>query len=278
MRSTVISIVRYAVLAYLGYAALLFVLQRRLLFPGVARDPGRSAASPVPEGVRRVWLEPPGGRVEAWFIAPEGGGPAPALIFAHGNGELIDDWTALGSLADLGLGVLLVEFPGYGLSAGRPSRGALRQTFAAAYDWLVAQPEVDGERIVSMGRSIGGGAATDLVTERPVRALILQSTFSSTARMAWEGYKAPGFLVRDRFDNEAVVRSFDGPVLLIHGQRDEVIPYEHALRLSRANERAELITLACGHNDCPPDWSAFIASIRDFLTSNGVLRGDDPEG
>jgi len=237
VRDLLISITRVAVLAYLGYAVLLFVMQRRLLFPGGGRDPERGSASAMPPGVHRVWLELPAGLVEAWHMPaqPRGRpGPAPALIFAHGNAELIDDWTGLSELTQSGLCVLLIEFPGYGHSAGKTARRDIGEAFRAGYDWLVARPDVDAERIVVMGRSIGGGVATDLAASRPVQALILQSTFSSLSQMAWEGFRAPGFLLRDAFDNASVLRSFDGPVLLMHGRLDDVIPFSHARALADA--------------------------------------------
>ena len=90
--------------------------------------------------------------------------------------------------------------------------------------------------------------------------------------MAWEGYRAPGFLIRDAFDNEAVIRSFDGPVLLMHGRRDEVIPFTHARALARARPDAKLIEWDCSHNDCPPSWREFIADVGDFLVAHSVIE------
>jgi len=90
---------------------------------------------------------------------------------------------------------------------------------------------VRDDRIVAYGRSVGGGAAADLSRDRPVRALALQSTFSSVAAMARQAL-LPGFLVRDAFDNRRAVADFQGPILLMHGVQDEVIPYEHALSLA----------------------------------------------
>ena len=274
-----ISIIKVVVLAYVGYTALLFLMQRRMLFPGGGRDGERDASTPVPPGVLRVWLEIRQGPVEAWYLdSHEREEPGPAIIFAHGNAELIDDWTRLAELNRFGAAVLLVEFPGYGLSAGTTTRTTIGEAFRAGYDWLVERPDIDPDRIVVMGRSIGGGAATDLVANRPARALILQSTFSSLSRMAWEGYRAPGFLIRDGFDNEAALRTFDGPVLLMHGRTDQVIPFTHARALARARPEAELIEWDCGHNDCPPNWVGFVADVGDFLEANSLIGGPDVTG
>ena len=149
------------------------------------------------------------------------GRPAPAFIFAHGNGELIDYWPdELRPVAALGAGLLLVEYPGYGRSEGAPTQERILEVFTRAYDRLAARPEVDPGRIVLIGRSMGGGAVCDLALKRPSAALVLLSTFTSLRTYAVR-YLAPGFLIRDPFDNLAAVRQYPGPVLVVHGREDD---------------------------------------------------------
>lgn len=259
-------------LALLGYAVVMFVVQRRVVFPGTSREPLRAEAS-APSGVTQVWLEPSFGRVEAWFFAGDPEARGPAVVFAHGNGELIDDWQdEMADLSEEGLHVLLVEFPGYGFSEGDPSREAIRETFVAAFDWLAERGDVDDDRIVAYGRSLGGGAAADLAMDRPVSALALQSTFTSAAALAREAL-LPGFLVRDRFDNQRAVATFEGPVLVMHGVEDDVIPYEHAEGLASMRDGLEVTEIDCAHNDCGPEWPAIRANLLGFLDTNGILQG-----
>ncbi len=195
----------------------------------------------------------------------------PTIIFAHGNGELIEDWHGeMDRLVAAGLNALLVEFPGYGHSEGKPSRSALLETFTTAFDWLVSRDDVDAERIIAHGRSLGGGVAGDLALTRPVGALVLQSTFSSAKAIAWENF-VPGFLVRDRFDNRRAVSDFTGPVLLMHGRRDDVIPYAHAETVAAAREGLDVIEMDCAHNDCAPEWPEIVALLTAFLRSNELL-------
>lgn len=258
--------------ALLGYAGLMFVMQRRVVFPGVSLEPARASAI-APPGVTQVWLELSFGRVEAWFLQAAGDGRQPTIVFAHGNAELIDDWAdAMGQLRDVGVNSLLVEFPGYGFSDGEPSREALTETFNAAYDWLLARTGVDADRIVAYGRSIGGGPAADLAVDRRVSALVLQSTFTSTVAMA-RAVLLPGFLVRDRFDNRRAITEFDGPVLVMHGIDDDVIPYQHAEGLASAREGLGVTVIDCAHNDCGPEWPHIMAVLTSFLESNGLLEG-----
>ena len=263
---------RVLLFAILGYFALIFVFQRRIIFPGTLRGSLRPVAA-APRGVTQVWLDASFGSVEAWFFTAEGDSRRPTVIFAHGNGELIEDWHgAMESLVAAGLNALLVEFPGYGHSRGRPSRSTLRETFTLAFDWLVERGDVDADRIVAHGRSLGGGVAADLALNRPVRALVLQSTFSSTSALAREIF-VPGFLVRDRWNNRRAVSDFSGPVLLMHGIRDDVIPYAHAEALAAAREGLDVIELDCAHNDCASEWPRVVASLTAFLRSQALLDG-----
>ena len=262
---------RVLALALLGYLVLIFAVQRRLAFPGAFRDSPRATPS-TPAGVTQVWLDASFGRVEAWFFSDGAGIPRPTILFAHGNGELIEDWQSeMSSLVAAGLNALIAEFPGYGHPEGRPSRDTLRETFTLAFDWLAGRDDVDGARIVTFGRSMGGGVACDLAMDRPVRALVLASTFSSAVAIARESL-VPGFLVRDRFDNRRAVAGFSGPVLLLHGPADDVIAYSHAETLAASREGLQIIDLGCAHNDCAREWPAIVASLTAFLAGNGLLE------
>ena len=202
----------------------------------------------------------------------EGKEPAPALIFTHGNGELIEDWAhALDEYAARGVAVMLVEYPGYGRSQGRPTAESLSAASVSAYDTLASRPEVDATRIIAYGRSVGGGPAALLSLERPLAALVLESTFTSLKPFARQ-FLVPGWLIRDRFEVLDAVRVFTGPVLVVHGTRDGVIPYAHGQALAAANPRASFLPYDCGHNDCPPSWTQHVRQVLGFLEREGVLR------
>lgn len=262
--------VRVAALVAVGFGALVFLVQRWIAFPGAFATVPRSNPEP-PDGAEQLWVETELGLVEAWLFPAPGPGPHPALLYAHGNGELIDHWvTEMRDLARGGVTAVAVEFPGYGFSDGKPRRATIRQTFREAFDKVADRPDVDRDRIVAYGRSMGGGAAGDLALDRPVSALVLQSTFSSTMDVA-RSMLVPGFLVRDRFDNVAALRAYEGPVLLMHGLEDEVLPYLHAERLARARDGLEVTRIDCGHNDCSRAWPEIRREVLAFLVEEGVL-------
>jgi fermentation-respiration switch protein FrsA (DUF1100 family) len=263
-----VGLVIAAVLA--AYWSLLFLTQRSLLFPVpvVAGAPAR------PVDAEQVWLATAAGRVEAWFLPPSTPivAPSPLILFTHGNGELIDFWpAAFDEPRRWGVAVLLVEYPGYGRSPGHPSEATITQAVLAAYDWARARPGIHPGRIVAYGRSVGGGAACQLAARRPIAALILEATFTSIRAFA-RGFGAPGFLVRDPFDNLAVVREYRGPLLLLHGSHDDIIVPRHSQVLATEARQAELHLLPCGHNDCPREWPL----IHTFLERRGLLPAQGP--
>lgn len=166
------------------------------------------------------------------------------------------------------MAVLLLEYPGYGRSSGRPSERSIFEAIRAADDWARTQPEVDATRIVPYGRSLGAAAAARLAAERPVPALVLESAFTSARAFARQ-FGAPGFLVRDPLDTLAALRRFTGPVLVLHGDRDDIVPTEHGRTLAAASPRATFRLLPCGHNDCPRAWN----EVRRFLQAHQLLPG-----
>ncbi|MDH4204795.1 MAG: alpha/beta hydrolase [Desulfobacteraceae bacterium] len=275
-----IKIILWTLLFYLVYCGFLFLMQRQILFPRYLIDiPSKSEDLPFME---KIWIKTSFGKTEAWFLPPgplKKTEPSPAVIFAHGNGELIDFWPdELKRFNHFGIGVMLLEYPGYGRSEGRPSQKSITETFNNAYNILIERKDVDPAKIILFGRSIGGGAVCTLAAERPSAALILMSTFTS-ARSFTKKYFVPGFLVRDPFNNLVVVRNYPKPVLVFHGKFDEVIPYSHGMALYKSAPHSKMITYESGHNDCPPDWETFWRDLEAFLHASGIINkiGSSPD-
>ena len=166
-----------------------------------------------------------------------------------------------------------MEYPGYGSSAGSPSQDSIVQIFVAAYDDLVSRKDIDSSRIIFFGRSLGGGAVCALAQERSSAALILMSTFTSVRSFAKQ-FLLPSFLVRDPFDNLSVIKNYPGPVLILHGRHDEVIPFTHGQKLYQTAQYGKMIAYEAGHNDCPPDWKVFWRDVSGFLHDIGFIQSD----
>lgn len=259
---------------YAVYCSAMYFGQHVLLFPGWITM-HQDVPGPAPAGVETVWITTETGeRVEAWFIAAPGASaekPAPAVIYFHGNGEVID-WRM--GVADEyishGISTLLVEYRGYGRSGGRPSQDAIARDSIAFHDWLCARPDVDARRLVYHGRSLGGGIAIELARTHEPRALIVESTFTSIVSMAWQR-GIPGFLVASPFRNDLVLPELTCAILIFHGTQDALIPVEHGRRLHALAPGSEYVEMDGGHNTFPADYKAYLDAIVAFLRRAGVI-------
>lgn len=263
-------------IAYALYLALLFLQQRQMMFPGAGMRWDDSAAW-WPPRARDVRIRASFGEVRGVLLPASGAlTRAPAALYFHGNAETVEqNLPLLAGVAAMGVHVLLVEYPGYAGADGKPTRATLVESARLGYDWLAARDDVDGTRIVGIGRSIGVGPVVELAGQRPLRALVLLAGFSSVDDFA-RRMGVPAFLIRDRFDNVEGLRGFAGPVLLFHGRRDRIIPFSHSERLADAAADASLVPLACGHNDCPFFDDGFLDRLREFLMAAGVLADSSP--
>jgi len=260
---------------YAAYLCILYFMQGALIYPGTRNRV--DSVAPRADDADLFHISTSKGNVEALFLpalADANGTRQPAMIFAHGNGEVIDYWvSALHGFQERGVSVLLVEYPGYGRSTGSPSEQSIRGALDAAYDRLAADPRVDPDRIFGFGQSLGGGAICLLARDRALRALILQSTFTSLDTLA-ASHWAPGFLLRDHFDNLSVVKSFPGPMLVIHGRDDQLIPWQQGLRLASASPRATFRLYDCGHGCWDPERLPFWRDALPVLLKAGIVSSD----
>lgn len=268
-RSVLGRVVRSTVLGGILWVTLmsLTAIQRSILFPRDAIPPAPDTAHKFPELVR-LDVTHEDGRSEGWFLPGDGvsaDDPGPAVIFGHGNAELIDYNAALlRPYRDMGISVALLEYRGYGRSDGEPSQEAITEDLLAFRALVIARPEVDAERLIYHGRSLGGGAVCALAAHHPPRVMILESTFRSVKVMARK-FLLPGFLVADPFDNEAVLRELEVPVLVFHGTDDDLIPFDHGEKLAEVAPNAKLVPYPCGHNDFPPSPQHYWDQIRQHV-------------
>jgi len=264
----ILNILVTAFIIYSAYLILLYFAQRALIFPGRSIGPKQFQTEWISEE-QINWIDTPAGRIETWFIPSNKNDSLhqgnPVVIFAHGNFELIDYCEVeTRGLNNLGYNVFLIEYPGFGRSKGETSRETINAVYMAAYDWLISNKNGNPDQIIGFGRSLGGGAISDLAEKRALAAVILQSTFADVKSFA-KRYLAPAFLTRDPFDNVEALKNYSNPVLIIHGRQDALIPFWHGETIYKNILHSEFVAYDCEHNDCPPDWDAYWKMIDRFI-------------
>ncbi len=198
------------------------------------------------------------------------------LLFSHGNGEDIG-WAKefLDELRDLGFSVFAYDYPGYGLSQGSPSEDGCYQSAEAAYRYLVNDRGIDPSAIVLHGRSLGGGPSLDLASKYPVGGVILESAFVSAFRVITK----IKFFPFDQFRNLDKITGINCPSLIIHGERDEVIPFWHGQRLHEAAPEPKVFLPfpEASHNDVRSiGGTTYFEAIRSFADSLSTSSKEVP--
>ena len=269
-------LVRLLPLAALVYAAVCFAAylgQRRLLyFPGP--PPSRTPADLGLPFEELAVETADGERLHGWLVLPgsieAALEPRGVVLVCHGNaGNIADRLHLAGAFTRAGLACVLFDPRGYGSSGGSPSEAG----FALDADAVLARvnERFPLERVVLWGESLGGGVATALAERNSGRlaGLVIEKSFTSAVDLAAELYPflPVRLLMRDRFDNASRIARIDMPLLVVHSEGDEIVPFAHGERLfALAREPKEFVTARGGHNDAGvfADGLAF-ARVRAFL-------------
>ena len=198
---------------------------------------------------------------------------SPVILFCHGNaGNISHRLHNIEGLLKSGFQVFIFDYRGFGKSQGRPSREGVYQDGLAAYDFLVKERHISPHRIILFGRSLGGAVATEIAVKRKANRLILESTFTSTKAMA---RTMPLFALLSAFlpahyNNLKKIKTITIPILIIHGNRDEIIPFTMGEQLFEAGSdpKAFYTIEGAGHNDT---WliggSRYFETLRQFIHS-----------
>jgi hypothetical protein len=276
-----------AVLVAAGGDTVIDAFARQVTYPA----PPVSVPSPPPAPLREIALQTAAGELSAWWLPPPPG--APVVLLLHGNAENLETMRLGGLLAELAAlpaGVLAIDFPGYGRSAGTPSERTLVDAAEVAWRWLGGQAAGSPRAPrVLVGWSLGAAVAVQVAARHrdTVDAVILLSPWDSLHAVAARYF--PAVLVRglsDRYDSVAAGADVRGPTLVVHGERDDIIPIEHGRRLFDAlREPKRWVAIGdAGHNDLlaqPSAWRAmaeFLEALPGGGTQGKGLRADAPPG
>jgi fermentation-respiration switch protein FrsA (DUF1100 family) len=211
-----------------------------------------------------------GVRLHGWFFLAGD----PTIIFFHGNaGNITERGPTVAGLAKRGISVFVFDWRGYGKSEGTPSESGLFRDALAAFDYTRARAKGD---IVAYGESLGGPYAAYVAAHRKVRCVVIENSFPSLAAIGNAlyrplplGYSAPFSLMTTRWLNQAGV-----PVLVMHGKRDQVIPFQLGVALYEGLEvpKELLVSETAGHCEI-----AQVEPERYYETVTRFVRAPAPK-
>ncbi len=202
---------------------------------------------------RDVNLNTADGQVlHGWFfsVAPE----EPVILFFHGNaGNISHRLDYIQRLTRMGFNVFIIDYRGYGKSSGKPSEEGLYIDALCAYDYLVDDEKIKPENIVLLGRSLGAAAAVETAANRDARSLVVESGFLSVRHMARHMgiFSIISPLLPASYNNLEKIKNISIPKLIMHGNRDEIVPFSMGERLFAVAGTPKYFHAieGAGHND-----------------------------
>ena len=261
------------VLAYVLLAVLAWKLQDRLAFPAPRSPLPLPSTLGIADGRIVSVLTTDSVQLRGWYLPPspppDDSTQAPAVIWFYGNMETVEGIAPyLLRFRPPGMGLLVLDYRGYGTSDGNATERGVYLDAEAAWDYLTSLPEIDATRIGVYGRSIGSAVALHLATERPVRALVLDSPLSNAREMGRRHYRfMPTFLARLELDNLGRAERLSIPLLVFHGTEDWITPIDMGRRVAELGRAEEFVEIpGAGHNDTHfVGGDAYVTRFHEFL-------------
>jgi uncharacterized protein len=266
--SVATSVLLISASSYALLCVLIFLVQERLLF----RPTRPLKRTPADVGLEFIdeWFDTATGeRVHGWRV------PSPnaraRVLFLHGNeGNIADRLESLKVLHALGLEVLAIDYPGYGQSTGDPSEQSCDR--AARHCLDVLRADAPSLPVVVWGRSMGGGVATSLLGRPGIAALVLEASFTSIPDVAQLHYPwlPARWMSRVKFPSKERLHGVQVPVLVVHSNEDEVIPFHHGEALvAAAGEQGTFVAITGTHGEGYfTSGEAYRAPLGSFLDTH----------
>ena len=181
-------------------------------------------------------------KIQTWYHPPQPG--KPMVLYYHGNSYNLEQRRAkFRELIDMGFGLIVPAWRGFGASEGSPTKEGIYNDARAAIAFLKSNGYNTSDTIV-IGESLGSGVAVQMATEEEFRGLLLITPYTSISDRAQEihWYMPVRALIKDNFSSIDKIHAIKAPILIVHGDQDDVIPHKHAEKLYRAiNAKKEII-------------------------------------
>lgn len=216
--------------------------------------------------------------ISAWYVphvspvpVEEAEKPKGVVLFCHGNaGNISQRIDTFNIFRQLELSTFIFDYRGYGKSAGTPGEKGTYRDADGAWNYLVKDMKVKPGEIIVFGRSLGGGIASYLAQKYPLRALIIESSFTSITDLASGSYRwGPlKLMIRFKYNTIGRLKDIHCPVLIVHSPDDRLIPFDHGQALyEAANPPRKFLRITGDHlNGFLKSGSLYVEGLREFIS------------
>ncbi|QDK45380.1 alpha/beta hydrolase [Bdellovibrio sp. ZAP7] len=266
LKSYLVKIATIGAASYFGILALVFFQQEKLIF----------FPSPLPEDFKfpfnisfeEIYIKSGDDRVHSLLLKAEQS--RGVIVYFHGNAGSLEGWGEVGQTLSqqTGFDVWMIDYPGYGKSSGKIS--SQEQLLRIAEATLAqAKERYPTGNIILFGRSLGSGIAVYLGSDPRVKALILETPYLSLIAMAKHRFPLiPAFLMKYPMQSSEWIPKVSAPILILHGNEDEVIPFTQGKELSAISKKAVFVEINRGHHNDLEEFPKFSDSIKGFLNQH----------
>ncbi len=264
--TVIVWIAAIAACLYVGMAAMVYFAQRSLMyFPDTISTTPTAAGLPEAEEVPLMASD--GVKSIAWHVPPRG--DKPVIVYFHGNGGALRYRVQrFRKLITDGIGLVALEYRGYGGLGGSPTEQGLIADGEAAYAYAAAHYQA--QQLVLWGESLGSGIAIAIAAEKPVGRVILEAPFTSALDVAerFYWYLPVRLLMKDQFRSDQRIGKVKAPLMIMHGVHDHIVPYALGERLfDLANQPKHIVRfLDGGHEDL--DANGALNAVARFLAGD----------
>lgn len=215
-----------------------------------------------------------GEQIQTWYHPPQEG--MPMFIYLHGNSYSLEfRRDRFREMLDMGWGIIAPSWRGFGKSTGHPTEEGLYNDARAAVDFAKSMG-YKTENTYVLGESLGSGIATKMAQESPFKGLILFTPYTSIANRAQEiyWYLPVSYILEDNFSSIDKLPSIHTPVLIIHGDKDLVIPHTHSEALLKVANEPKKMVIYSGKGHSNIDNNELIKEIKTFFNISAFEDAD----
>ena len=261
-----LSIITFILLIYLSVLVYLFFFQRNLLY---LPNENNYSGDKLKVDIDEVQIKTSDNiNLLGWFHKKDLN-KFKTIVYFHGNaGKLENRIHKLNHFKDMNINFLIISWRGFSGNSGKPTEQGFYKDGKSAIDWL-KNMGLDDKDIILYGESLGTGIAIEIAQNKKFAGLILETPFTSMIDAAKNVYPyiPIGFLLKDRYENDKKIKNINIPLLVMHGEKDQIIPFEMGKKIYEIANKPKYSYFTKYDNHMMEYDEKLVFALRSFVKS-----------